>query len=702
MRRSLYALVPAALASAACGPAPTPPTSPAPTASPAVSAVAPPAKPAPRVANVSLADVGLDAAALDRSADACQDFYQLACGGWMKSTEIPADKPRWSRSFSEIQQRNEQDLRAILEGAAQAKSATPVEQKLGSYYGACMDEAAIEKAGTKPIAPLLDAVKKVKDGKTLVPVLAELHRRAIWAFFDVSGSADFKDATRNIAHLDQNGLGLPDRDYYVKDDDKSKDLRAKYVAHVERMMKLGGLPAKEAKQAAADVMEIETALAKASKTRVERRDPQSLHNKIDRDGVKKEAPELDWDAYFAGLGFPAIKDVNVTSIPFFRRVSELVKTTKPGPLRHYLAWHVLRGAASALPKAFVDEAFSMEQALTGQKEQRARWKRCVEATDKAMGELLAQPFVEKRFAGDAKRAAEQMVHEVSRAFKDELGRIDWMDEATRGRALGKLDAMAYLIGYPSKWKSYDFAIDRDAWAKDVLAAREFDRKRELAKVGTPVDREEWQMTPPTVNAYYEPQKNHMVFPAGILQPPFYSVKASVAVNLGGMGMVVGHELTHGFDDEGSQFAGDGNLAVWWTPDARARFEAKTKCIADQYGGYEALPGVKLDGKLTMGENIADNAGVMLAFRAYRRLRADADEVQLADGFTEDQQFFLAVGQAWCFKARDEWARMAAQVDPHSPPRFRVAGSLSNLPEFADAFQCKPGSAMRRANTCTIW
>lgn len=701
MHRTL-ALIPAVLLAAACGPTPAPPVVPPPAATSAPAVAPPPAKPAPKVVNASLADVGLDGAALDRSVDPCNDFYQFACGGWLKSTEIPADKPRWSRSFSEIQKRNEDDLKAILEAAALAKTGDPVRQKLGAYYGACMDEPAIEKAGLEPVRRLLDAVKKVRDAKSLAPVLAEMHKRSIFALFDISGSADFKDATRNIAHIDQNGLGLPDRDYYVKDDDKSKELRQKYVAHVERMMQLGGFPAKEAKEAAADVMAIETSLAKASKTRVERRDPQSLHNKIDRVGVEKEAPAFDWGGYFAGLEAFGIKDINVTSLVFLREVNELAKTTKPRSMQHYLAWHVLSSTASALPKALVDEAFSMEQALTGQKEQRTRWKRCVEATDKAMGEVLAQPFVEKRFAGDAKSAAEQAVREVSKAFDAELATLDWMDEATRTKAHGKLAAMAFLIGYPKKWKTYDFEIDRSAWAKSQLAARAFEQKRQLAKVGTPVDREEWQMTPPTVNAYYDAQKNHMVFPAGILQPPFYGVKASIPVNLGGMGMVVGHELTHGFDDEGSQFAADGNLQLWWTPEARSRFDGKTKCISDQYSGYEALPGVKLDGKLTMGENIADNAGVMLAFHAYRRLREGAPEVTVADGFTEDQQFFLSVGQVWCFKARDEWARMAAQVDPHSPARFRVGGSLSNLPDFAEAFQCKPGSAMRRPASCTIW
>jgi putative endopeptidase len=683
--KNVVAIVPLALVAASCG------------GRPASSALS--ERPARAV---SLADVGLDAAAMDRTAEACTDFYQFACGGWLAKTEIPADEARWSRSFSEIDKRNDEDLHAILEEASKGASSDPATKKLGDFYGACMDEPAIEKLGAAPIADLLKLTASVSDAASLVAVVAKLHRAGVGALFTLERSADFKDATRNIAQLDQGGIGLPDRDYYVNDDAKSVEIRAKYLAHVERMMTLAGLAPDAAKQAARDVMDLETDLAKHSKTRVERRDPKSLDNRLDRAGVKKEAAAFDWDAYFAGVGFPGIQAINVTSVPFVKHLGEISTTVKPEAMRSYLAWHVVRSMAGLLSKAFVDERFAMRQVLSGEKEQKPRWKRCVDATDGSMGELLAQAFVQKRFGGTAKAAAEEMVHEVAAAFEREVAKLDWMDEATRKKAIEKRGAMAYLIGYPSKWKSYDFPVERAAWVKSALAATEFEVQRELAKVGTKVDREEWLMTPPTVNAYYDPQKNHMVFPAGILQPPFYSVNASVAVNLGGMGMVVGHELTHGFDDEGSQFGADGNLENWWAPAVSDRFSAKTGCVADQYAAYEPLPGVKLNGKLTLGENLADGGGVMLAFDAYRAMRSSAPEVTVADGFTEDQQFFLSVGQTWCFKGREESIRMLAKVDPHSPPKFRVNGALSNLSAFADAFQCKPGSAMRRENACKVW
>ena len=684
----------------ACGPdaQPAPVTPPPP---PSASVVAtPPPPPGPPAKNVSLADVGLDASAMDRGADPCADFYSFACGNWIKKTEIPSDKARWSR-FSEIAERNEKELRRILDEATKNAS-DPVAKKVGGFYGACMDEAAVEAAGTKALDPLRAIVRKVRDKKTLGAAITELHKHRVWALFDISDDQDFKDATRVIATLDQSGLGLPDRDYYVKDDEKSVGLRKKYVEHVEKMLTLSGYKPKDAKAAAADVMEIETALAKASKTRVERRDPKGLYNKIDRAGLAKTAPTFPWDAYFEGLGFPGIKDVNVTSVPFFEGLEKLLSSTKPAAWHRYLDWHIVRWTANALPKAFTDEAFQMEQALTGQATQRDRWKRCVEATDGALGELLAQPFIQKNFGKDQKEAVETMVFAIRDAFGEEVKKLDWMDEKTKEKALAKLKAMAYLIGYPPKWRSYDFDVEPKAYTKAALAARAFEMKRRLSKVGKPLDREEWQMTPPTVNAYYDPLKNHMVFPAGILRSPFYAPGASVAVNAGGIGMVVGHELTHGFDDEGSQFAGNGNLENWWEADVRGKFEAKAACVDAQYGSYESLPGVKLNGKLTLGENIADIGGIKLAFRAYRALRANAKEALVAEGFNEDQQFFLSVGQTWCSKAKDEWARMAAQVDPHSPPRFRVNGSLSDTPEFAKAFSCARGTAMNPDKACVVW
>jgi putative endopeptidase len=468
------------------------------------------------------------------------------------------------------------------------------------------------------------------------------------------------------------------------------------------MMKLLGMKDAKAKKASADVMRVETEIAKISKTRVQRRDVAGMYNKINRPGVAEKAPSFFWDDYFKGLGLADVRDISVTSVEFFEGVEKLLKEIRPAVWRNYLKWQVLNAKAQTLPKAFDDEAFTMIKAITGQEERRVRWKRCVEATDRALGEALGQPFVSRVFAGKSKEAAESMVHGISDAFASAVDKLDWMSDATKKRANEKRLAMDYLIGYPSKWRTYDFAIDRGAYTKNALEAYAFYLAREMEKIGKPVDRQEWQMTPATVNAYYDPQLNHMVFPAGILQPPFYHAEANLPVNYGAIGMVVAHEMTHGYDDEGSKFAGDGNMIDWWTAEDTKRFEGLTKCVAEQYSGFEQLPGFKINGELTLGENIADIAGVKLAFAAYRAARKDAAERVVADGFTEDQQFFLAVGQSWCSKYREEFAHMALKVDPHSPPKFRVIGSLSNLDDFADAFSCKVGSPMHPKKTCSVW
>lgn len=691
----------------------------------------PPEPPGKPTVQRTLAEVGLEAAALDRSVDPCTDFYSFACGGWIKNTQIPSDKARWVRSFSVIHEENEKELRRILEEAGKATDAEPVKQTLGGYYAACMDEQAIEAQGTKPLEPLLKQVRSIRDQKSLIAAVTKLHQHRIWALFDISAQQDFADATRIIAFMDQNGLGLPDRDYYVLEPaalpthtsdpgkhpsevkaappskealealEKKKKLLADYEAHVARMLELGGMAGYAAKAAAKDVLKIETALAQVSKTKVERRDPKKLYNKVDREGVEKTVPRFDWKSYFTALGTPELKDISVTSREFFAGVNDLLPKFKPAQWKNYLTWQVLHAMAPTLSKAFVEEDFKLQKLLTGQEEIEARWKRCVAATDDALGEALAQPFVEEHFAGDSKTAAESYVHAIAAAFEKQVEHLDWMDPTTRQRAKAKLKAMAYLIGYPSKWKQYDFAVAKD-FAANVLAAEEWKLKDDLSQLGKPVDRERWEMSPPTVNAYYHPNKNHMVFPAGILQPPFYDVKAAVAVNLGAMGMVVGHELTHGFDDEGSQFDKDGNLKNWWEPPVEKTFKGKTACVADQYSSYEVLPGVKINGKLTLGENIADMGGLKLAFGAYRSLRKDAAEHVEAEGFTEDQQFFISNGQIWCAKYREEAARMQVVNDPHSAPRFRVNGPLSNLPEFAEAFQCKAGTPMNPENRCSVW
>jgi putative endopeptidase len=668
---------------------------------PSASGAAPASAEPSHVIEASLESVGLDPLALDRSVDPCSDFYQFSCGGWIEQTQIPADEPAWTRSFHEIRKRNELELQRILEEASQSK-ADPSTQKIGAFYAACMDESAADAAGAQPIAGLLAKVSSVKDQKSLTAFTTELHGLGIWPFFDISPVQDPKDASRWVANLDQGGLGLPDRDYYLRDDEASRKLLRVYLAHVERMLLLTGMPKARAQAGAADVLKIETALAKVSRTRVERRDPKNMFNRLERAQVAQAAPAFKWDSYFEKLGLAQLQGLNVTAPKFFEGLQPVLSGTSPAALQAYLEWHIVSSLARQLSKPFLDESFALEQALTGQAELRPRWRRCVAASDEALGDLIGQAYVRTSFAGASKQAAEGLVHAISASFRTDLASLSWMDDPTRTRAVDKLTAMAYLIGYPEQWKSYDFEVSRTAHVQNVLRARAFEIKRDLAKVGHPVDPKEWQMSPPTVNAYYDAQLNHMVFPAGILQPPFYDVKSGAPVNLGAIGMVVGHELTHGFDDEGSQYDAKGNLENWWSPEVSTRFKEKTSCVAKQYSSYEALPGLNVNGDLTLGENIADMGGVKLAFEAYRALRKDAPEKILAGGFTEDQQFFLAVGQAWCAKYRPEYERLMVQVNPHAPPRFRIRGPLSNLPQFAEAFTCSAGSAMQAENICSVW
>ncbi|MCA9618764.1 MAG: M13 family metallopeptidase [Myxococcales bacterium] len=676
----------------ACGPAAPPPPP-------------PPPPPAPESPQVSLADVGLDASAMNRDAKPCEDFYEYACGGWVKKTEIPADRSRWVRSFSEINERNEQDLKRIVESAASAPK-TPVDHAIGDYYAGCMDEAAIEKDGLSSIQLYLDVAGSVaapgRAKRSLDDALTELHKVGVDAFFDLASTQDFQDATKVIAEIDQGGLGLPDRDYYLEDDDKMKDIRAFYVQHVAHMLELSGVPKQAAKKQAEAILRLETKIAEISKTRVERRDPKGMYNNIGKSGLLERKKGLDWEAYLKRRGLEAITDLNVTSIPFVEGLGELLKREPKPTIASYLRWQVLHSVAPSLGKAFVDEDFALTQKLFGTEQLLPRWKRCVASTDFALGELLAQAFVAERFSPESKQAVIQMVREIGKAMGERLAGLEWMDPTTKKRAEEKLAAMDYLIGYPDKWRHYDFPIDRAHHPKNRLLATAWEVNRDLGKIGKPVDRGEWFMTPPTVNAYYSPLRNHMVFPAGILQPPFYNPKASVAVNMGAMGMVVGHELTHGFDDQGSQFDAKGNLSSWWEPATRDQFVAKTKCVEDEYAAFEVLPGVTLNGKLTLGENIADAGGVKLAFRAYRALRGDVPARPIAEGLNEDQQFFVSLGQVWCAKYREAFARASAKTDPHSTPRFRVNGSLMNTPEFAEAFACPAGSPMVPKNACTVW
>jgi putative endopeptidase len=667
---------------------------------PAPSVTAPTPPPSKPTQHVSLVDVGLDASKLDRTADPCQDFYRYACGAWLDRTEIPKDKAQYG-TFNTIYDRNELLLREILEAAAEEPGSDPVLQKLGAFYGSCMDEPAIEKAGTSALAPLFAITSKVKDPRSLIDAIGQLHARGVRVLFALNPTQDKKDATQMIAQIGQAGLGLPDRDYYVDDDPDKRALREAYLAHVENLFTLNGKPKASAKQAAANSMAIETALAKTQKTRVELRDETGTYNRIDRAGLAKLAP-LAWDLYFERLGQPHIQPINTVSVPYVAGFAHLASSFSPAQLRDYLDAQILITTAPALPKRFADEAFELTKKLTGQKEQRPRWKRCISYVDKNLGELLAQPFIARAFAGESKQAALTLTQGITQAFANNLDNVAWMDPATRDKARAKLSNMLSLIGYPDRFRSYDYAVLPDQFTATTIAAASFDVQYQLGRIGKPVDRREWQMTPPTVNAYYDPQLNEMCFPAGILQPPFYDVKSSVPVNFGAIGMVVGHELTHGFDDQGAQYDGDGNLSAWWPENVTTGFKSRTKCVADFYARYEPLPGLHLNGQLTLGENIADMGGVKLAFAAYRAAQSREDVQRVADGFSEDQQFFLALGQAWCTKVSPELERMKITVDPHSTPRFRITGSLSNLSEFAEAWQCSAGAPMRPAQTCAVW
>ncbi len=701
------------LLAAACGSGKQPVSAPAPTPDPGADH-ATPAKPAAvddtpvavapfkPVTARSLASIGLDPDALDRTADPCDDFYQFACGNWISKTEIPADKPLAMRSFVAIGDRNLEYEKTILDQARTKPGDDKVLQQLGAYFGSCMNDAAIAKAGLGPIQPLLATISKIKDPKSLTAAVAALHVNGFSALFSLGPVQDAADARSMIAGIDQAGLGLPDRDYYLTDDPKMKKTLGDYHAYVVSLLALAGHPTTATAKEADAIIALETEIAKVSKDKVARRDPKGTYNKIDRDGVAKAMSHFDWEGFWRTLGIPATKDVTVGSPEFLTGVDALITKTPYDAWRNYFTAYLIRSAAPYLTKQVEDTRFKFRATLTGQEEQEPRWKRCTEQTDGALGDLLGQAFVRDRFAGASKTAAEEQVHAIVSAMTANLAALPWMDPATKQKAAQKLAAMTYQIGYPKKWRTYAFKIDPKTWGANALAADRAETARQLAKIGKPVDKDDWQITVPTVNAYYDAQLNGMVFPAGILQPPFYSVDASIPVNLGGMGVVVGHELTHGFDDQGAQYDADGNLKDWWQPETEKQFKTRTACVVDQYGKYEVSGGHKLNGANTLGENIADIGGVKLALAGYRALRSTAPDTVVADGFTEDQQFFLGFGQAWCAKMRPDYEQLLATVDVHSPAKWRVNGALTATPDFSKAFRCKATAKMRPANQCVVW
>ena len=674
----------------------------------------PPAPPPPSVAEPSRyapAPVapGIDVSIVKTSVDPCTDFYDYACGRWVDQTPIPADQARWVRSFNVMREENKLKLRTLLDAAAAGKvdPADRYGQAVADLYAGCMDETAIEKTGLIQLQAAWKQVDGVQDAKSFSATLGRLHAESIGAVFGLGSTQDAKDSTLVVGAVFQFGtLSLPDRDYYTKEDEKSAAIRKDFAAHVEKQLTAAGaLPAQAAADARA-ILDLETTLALSHWTRVESRDPTKLYNRLDLAGLKKAAPRFDWDGYLAAVGLKGVTAFDVTTPKLVAALDGLVKGVEPATWRAYLRWRLLADAAGvrALPRAISDEAFWFQaRNFTGEKAQPERWKSCVELVDGTLGHALGQAFVRRHFSGDAKQKSLALVTGVQAAMGKRIAALAWMDEATKQKASEKLVAVDNKIAYPDRWQSYDgLAIQRGAFYESASAARAFELRRQLAKIGKPVDRTEWGMSAPTVNAYYDPQLNEMVFPAGILQPPFYTQGANDAVNFGAVGFVVGHELTHGFDDQGRQFDARGNLTDWWSRAVGEEFVRRAECVVKQYDAYPVIDEVKLNGNLTLGENIADLGGLKLAFEAYQASRAGKLPEAPVVRYAADQQFFLAAAQVWCTQIRPENARLRAATDPHSSSRWRVNGPLSNLPEFARAFQCKAGDPMVRTERCDIW
>ena len=647
--------------------------------------------------------IRFDVKAIDKTADPCKDFYQYACGTWLKNNPIPPDQANWGR-FNELAERNRETLHQILEEASKpAPGRDSVTQKIGDYYAACMDDKALDAKGLTPLQPELDRIRNLTSKAQLAEELAHLHRIGIGGtVFDFSSGQDFKDSSLVVAQLDQSGLGMPDRDYYFKDDAKSVELRQKYVTHVQRMFELAGDKPEDAKAHAQTVMRLETELAKGSLDRVSRRDPEKIYHPMKKADLAALTPAFQWAQYFTGTHTPAFDDIVLSWPDFFKTVNAQINSTPLDDWKIYLKWHLLHSEVPVLPTTFLKENFDFYgKTLSGIQEMRPRWKRCVDYTDNQLGEALGKKFVDKTFGAEGKERTLKMVHALETAMGQDIEKLAWMTPATRKEAMAKLHAITNKIGYPDKWRDYSSVeIKRDDAMGNGFRADTFEFQRQLDKIGKPVDRLEWGMTPPTVNAYYDPQMNNINFPAGILQPPFYDNGVDDAVNFGGIGMVIGHELTHGFDDQGRQFDPQGNLKDWWTPADAKEFQQRAACVDDEYASFTVIPGVHINGKLTLGENTADNGGARIALMAL--LNTIGKDARKIDGFTPEQRFFLSLGQIWCSNEREESLRLQVQTDPHSPPKFRVNGVVQNMPEFQKAFSCQAGQPMVKNSACRVW
>ncbi len=648
---------------------------------------------------------GLNVANINRSADPCNDFFEFASGNWLKNNPIPDAEVRWG-SFNELADKNNAVMRQILDESAANTSAAKGSnaQKVGDFYASAMDSMGIERAGLKYLQPELDRISKVKTLQDVQAVLPRQARIQTGAFYNEYVGQDDKKSDEYAVNMSQGGLSLPDRDYYLKDDARSKSIRTAYTTYLTNTFKMLGDNESTAAKNAAAVLGIETRLAKASKSRVALRDPNANYHKMTVAEVNKQYPNLAVTANLKALGLGAAQQVIVGQPEFFKELNSVMKTTPVNDLKTYMRWHLVSSFASALPKAYGDEQFRFSQILTGAKRQQPRWKRMLRSTDGALGEAFGQVYVEKAFTPETKAKALVMVSNIKAAMGEHIQQLDWMSATTKTEALKKLAAFTVKIGYPDKWKDYsDLNVSRESYLQNVLAAREWGSKDNISKFGKPIDRQEWGMTPPTVNAYYNPSMNEIVFPAGIMQPPFFDPNADDAVNYGGMGAVIGHEITHGFDDQGRQYDAQGNLRDWWTKEDADKFQQRADMVDKQYSAFSPLDSVYVNGKLTMGENLADFGGLALAYSALQKANAGKN-VPKYDGFTPEQRFFLAWAQVWRTNARPEYLRQQVMTDPHSPAQYRTVGPLMNMPEFFEAFGCKENAKMMRAETdrARIW
>jgi putative endopeptidase len=654
--------------------------------------------------------ISFDVTSIDKTADPCTDFYQYACGNWLKNNPIPSDQVRWGR-FNELADRNNYLLYSELKAAADAPK-SPMQKQYGDYFAACMNTELVDKKGAEPLKSHMEAIAALEDIKELAAYNAKQDQRGGGGFFSVGVTQDQKDSSQQIAATGQGGLTLPDRDYYLNTDERYVTIRAQYVEHMRKMFTLLGDTTDKAAAEAADVLRIETALAEGSMDRVEMRDPAKRYHIMTVAELQKLSPNYDWPVYLNGIGMTKLETIDVSNPKFVTTVNtELAREPLPA-IKSYLRWHVLHNSAPLLSKPFEAENFAFFSAtLQGQKEEQPRWKRCTQATDRALGEAVGQDWVKQNFPAQSKADMENLIHALEAAMAADLKTLPWMSEATKVEARKKLDAITDKIGYPEHWKDYSsIVVKRDDLLGNVERAGDYERKRNLAKLGKPVDPTEWGMTPPTVNAYYNPPQNNINFPAGILQPPFYDNAKDPAVNFGGIGVVIGHEMTHGFDDQGSKYDLHGNVKVWWTDEDLAKFKERTECTAKEYDGFEVAPGQNLNGHLTLGENTADNGGIRIAYQALLATLAKegaAGEPGYVDGkrdgYTPAQRFFISFGQVWCQNQTEQSARVLAKTDPHSSGRWRTNGTVQNFDEFGKAFGCKVGQPMMPASGgCRTW